>query len=408
MTDRSEIERRLSFIGLDEQARIALRATAPFLEQHLPAALDAFYEQVRTFPETRRFFADDIQVARARQSQLEHWRLLAEAVFDQTYVDAARRIGETHARIGLDPRWYISGYSMVVEHLVRRAGEQEARGAGPKAAIDAVIKAVTLDMELVVSVYLEAADQAREAAEESAREALAELARAARALTVATFASSIAHEVNQPMTAIVANSQAALRWLGGDTLDVGEVRSALERIIRDADRTTAIVGRTQGMLTKSANHRQAFDINRLVQEALLFSKVQQKQASIRVKAKFSAGLPPVQGDPVQIQQVVVNLVANAMEAMVDAPPPSRVLVISTDRTENEGVVVTVSDTGCGIDAEAIDQIFQHLFTTKSGGMGLGLSVSKAIVEAHGGQIRVGQNQPSGAVFSFSLPRARTV
>ena len=112
MTDRSEIERRLSFIGLDEQARIALRATAPFLEQHLPAALDAFYEQVRTFPETRRFFADDIQVARARQSQLEHWRLLAEAVFDQTYVDAARRIGETHARIGLDPRWYISGYSM--------------------------------------------------------------------------------------------------------------------------------------------------------------------------------------------------------------------------------------------------------------------------------------------------------
>ena len=271
-----------------------------------------------------------------------------------------------------------------------------------------MIKAVTLDMELVVSVYLEAADQAREAAEESAREALAELARAARALTVATFASSIAHEVNQPMTAIVANSQAALRWLGGDTLDVGEVRSALERIIRDADRTTAIVGRTQGMLTKSANHRQAFDINRLVQEALLFSKVQQKQASIRVKAKFSAGLPPVQGDPVQIQQVVVNLVANAMEAMVDAPQPSRVLVISTDRTENEGVVVTVSDTGCGIDAEAIDQIFQHLFTTKSGGMGLGLSVSKAIVEAHGGQIRVGQNQPSGAVFSFSLPRARTV
>jgi signal transduction histidine kinase len=403
MTEWSEIGRRLDFIGLDEEARAALKAAAPFLEHHLPLALDAFYDKAWAFPETRRIFADEAHLKRARQAQLQHWRLLAQSDFSAAYVEAAQRIGQSHARIGLDPRWYISGYCLVVEFLVQRALEQDEADDCPKAALDALIKAAMLDMELVISVYLEAADQGRRAAEDSARDALAELARASRVLSVAAFASSIAHEVNQPVAAIGVNSMTALRCLAKDPPDLDQARLALERIIRDADRTNAVISRTRGMLTKSLSERQLFDIHPLLREALLFTQSQQRQASIRVRTEFTAGLGRVWGDPVQIQQVAVNLIANAIEAMRDAPPGQRILTISTRAVADGGIVVSVSDTGAGVHADDAEKIFGHLFTTKTGGTGLGLPISKSIIEAHGGRIELVPNEPLGAVFTFSLP-----
>lgn len=250
---------------------------------------------------------------------------------------------------------------------------------------------------------LRAAEEARRAAEEAARESLAELARAARVITVATFASSIAHEVNQPVAAIMANSEAALRWLSKDPPNLDEARAALSRITRDADRTSAIVSRTRGMLTKDLGRREAVDVHPLLREALGFTEVQRRRASIKTETDFGEGLPEVWADPVQVQQVAVNLIANAIDAMKGVQGRRRVLKVSTALTGEGQVRVSIADNGSGVDENNAAQIFTHLFTTKSEGMGLGLPICKAIVEAHDGRLDLTANEPCGAIFSFTLP-----
>lgn len=250
---------------------------------------------------------------------------------------------------------------------------------------------------------LRAAEEARHAAEEAARESLAELARAARVITVATFASSIAHEVNQPVAAIMANSEAALRWLARTPPNLDEARAALARITRDAERTGAIVGRTRGMLTKDLGRRQHVDVHPLLAEAVGFTEVQRKRASIRAEMDFAEGLPQAWADPVQVQQVVVNLIANAIDAMKGVSGRRRVLKLSTALTDDGEIRISVADNGAGVDEANAAQIFNNLFTTKPEGMGLGLPICKAIVEAHGGRLGLTHNQPCGAIFSFTLP-----
>jgi signal transduction histidine kinase len=252
---------------------------------------------------------------------------------------------------------------------------------------------------------LRAAEEARAAAEEAARESLAELARAARAITVATFASSIAHEVNQPVAAIMANSEAALRWLAKSPPNLDEARAALARITRDAERTSAVVGRTRGMLTKDLGRRQAVDVHPLLEEALGFTALQRKRASIKAETDFAEGLPEAWADPVQVQQVVVNLIANAIDAMKGVSGRRRVLRLSTALTDDGDIRISVADNGSGVDEGNAAQIFTNLFTTKPEGMGLGLPICKAIVEAHGGRLDLTRNEPFGAVFSFTLPVA---
>jgi C4-dicarboxylate-specific signal transduction histidine kinase len=400
--DLRELDRRLSFHGLDAEARVALRGARPFLDVWLPAAVDALYDKVRSFPETSRLFTDEDHLRRARDAQMQHWRILADAEFDAGYVEATQAIGLAHARIGLDPRWYISGYCSVLAFLVRKAFEQAAAGAEAEdPTVDAgqaaaLVQAAMMDMEIVISAYLQAAD-------DSAREARDELARAARVLSVGVLASSIAHEVNQPVAAIVTNSDAAQRWLARTPPNLERAREALERITRDANRTSAIVGRARGMTTKAQSKRRRIDLNAVLREAVLFTETQQRRASVKVETDWFDGPAVVVADPVQIQQVVVNLVANAIDAMAGSLSRHRVLRISSRLTHDGLVSVSVADTGNGVDPADADLIFTQLFTTKPGGMGLGLSVSKTIVEAHGGAIGMTRNVPSGTIFTFSLP-----
>jgi signal transduction histidine kinase len=288
--------------------------------------------------------------------------------------------------------------------LIVYAGQPDAFGDGE---LDVFAR---LSRELAFARMLEedraqlrAAEEARYAAEEAARESLAELARAARVITVATFASSIAHEVNQPVAAIMANSEAALRWLAKTPPNLDEARAALARITRDAERTSAIVGRTRGMLTKDLGRRQKVDVHPLLTEALGFTELQRKKAAIKVETDFAQGLPEAWADPVQVQQVVVNLIANAIDALKGATTRRKLLKLSTALTETGEIRVAVADNGSGVDESNAAQIFINLFTTKPEGMGLGLPICKAIVEAHGGRLELTHNQPCGAIFSFTLP-----
>ena len=288
--------------------------------------------------------------------------------------------------------------------LIVYAGQPDAFGARE---LDVFVR---LSRELAFARTLEeeraqlrAAEEARRAAEEAARESLAELARAARVITVATFASSIAHEVNQPVAAIMANSEAALRWLAKSPPNLEEARAALSRITRDAERTSAVVGRTRGMLTKDLGRRQAVDVHPLLREALGFTELQRKRASIKAETDFAEGLPAAWADPVQVQQVAVNLIANAVDAMKGVQGRKRVLKVSTALTDAGEIRISVADNGSGVDESNAAQIFNHLFTTKAEGMGLGLPICKTIVEAHGGRLELTANEPCGALFSFTLP-----
>ena len=253
--------------------------------------------------------------------------------------------------------------------------------------------------------HRQAAEEARRAAEERAQESLAELARAARVVSLGAFAASLAHEVNQPVAAIMANGEAALRWLSKTPPNVEEVRAALVRITRDAERTSAVVGRTRGMLAKGLGQRQAVEIGALLEETLQFTQPQLRRAQVRVEVSVAEGLPKAFVDPVQVQQVMVNLITNAIDAMKPVTGRRRVLRAAATLSPAGMILVTVADTGTGIGEAFADKVFDHLFTTKPEGVGLGLAICKSIVEAHGGSIDMRANAPFGAVFCFTLPPA---
>ena len=253
---------------------------------------------------------------------------------------------------------------------------------------------------------LAASEAARRDAEERAHDSLAELARAARLVSLGAFAASVAHEVNQPMAAIMANAEAALRWLARDTPNLDEARAALQRLVRDAERASAVVGRTRAMMTKRLGERRALDLELMLEEAAQLTWLQQKKAQVSVEIVAADDLPMAWGDPVQIQQVLVNLITNAIDAMkMVAGRRRRVLRLEACVDGHGELLITVADTGVGIAPDQAERVFEHLFTTKPDGVGLGLPICKSIVEAHGGRIAARVNAPFGAVFSFTLSPA---
>jgi signal transduction histidine kinase len=239
---------------------------------------------------------------------------------------------------------------------------------------------------------------------EKLRQLETDLARINRVNMMGELATSIAHEVNQPLSGIVTNGSAGLRWLAGDPPSVEEVREALRDIVRDGKRAGEVIARIRALTVSTALPREKLDLNETIRQVLALVEDEAKRKSVVIRTQFSNEVFPVFGDRVQLQQVVINLVMNAIEAMSSANERARELVITTRNIDPDQVQVTVADTGKGLDPDTISRIFESFYTTKSGGMGMGLSISRSILENHGGRLWATANDGPGASFHFNVPK----
>jgi C4-dicarboxylate-specific signal transduction histidine kinase len=230
----------------------------------------------------------------------------------------------------------------------------------------------------------------------------AELARVTRLVTMGAMTASIAHEVNQPLAAIVANSNAALRWLALVEPNIAEANAALKRIVKDGHRASQVIAGIRSTFKKEQSERTWLSVNDLVQEALQLAQPGLQGPQIAVTMDLAEGLPDVLADRVQLQQVLINLINNAAEAMAHIADSERSLRIATSLQDGE-VRISVADSGDGIDPEHLNSIFDPFFTTKASGMGLGLAICRSIVEAHGGRLWVTPSDLRGSTFHVALP-----
>jgi len=237
------------------------------------------------------------------------------------------------------------------------------------------------------------------------REALMELAHANRVTTMGQLTASIAHEVNQPIAAIVANAEAGLNWLEAQPPNLERVRQTFDWITGDGMRAGDIIGRIRALIRKAAPQKEDMDINQAVLEVIALTRSEAFKNCVSVRTQLAEGLPTVPADRVQLQQVLLNLIVNAIEAMAAVGEHERELLISTDRDVSSGVHVTLRDSGPGLDPKNVECLFEAFYTTKPTGMGMGLAICHSIIEAHGGRMWAGANEPRGAVFEFTLPLA---
>jgi len=239
-------------------------------------------------------------------------------------------------------------------------------------------------------------------AEEALRQAQADLARVNRVTTMGALTASIAHEVNQPITAAATNADACMRWLSGDPPNLEEARVAAMGIVKDAMRAAEIINRIRLLFKKGTTQRELLDVNDVIREMIVLLRGEVAQHSVSVRTELAADLPQVMGDRVQLQQVMMNLMSNSIDAMKEVEG-LRELAIKSQRAEKEHLMVSVSDTGVGLPPQQADQIFNAFVSTKLHGTGMGLSISRSIIESHSGRLWAADNSPRGASFHLTLP-----
>jgi len=247
------------------------------------------------------------------------------------------------------------------------------------------------------------AQESLRASERSLLQAQAELAHVNRVTTMAQFTASISHEVMQPIAATITNARTALRLLGSQPSDVEAVWRALGRIVDEGNRAADVVDRSRALFKKAPPRKDDLKINEAVLEVIALTQDEVVRHGVSVEAELSEGLPLIQGDRVQLKQVIINLIINAVEAMSGVAKGSRTLLISTGQEASAGVLVSVQDSGSGLDVEGLGRLFDAFYTTKPSGMGMGLSICRSIIEAHGGRIWASRNVGPGATFQFTLP-----
>jgi len=242
----------------------------------------------------------------------------------------------------------------------------------------------------------------RKQAEEALRDAQAELAHVTRVMTMGELTASIAHEINQPLAAVVTNANAGLRWLAGPIPNLSEAREALARISRDGKRASDVIGRIRALVKKSSTEKAGLDLNEAIQEVVVLVQSEIQKSEVTLQMELAIDLPQILGNRVQLQQVILNLVMNSIEAMSAVTDRSRDLLIRSCKYESDEVLVAVQDSGIGVDRQNLEEIFNAFYTTKSQGMGMGLAISRSIVESHGGRLWAVPNIGPGATFQFTL------
>jgi len=248
------------------------------------------------------------------------------------------------------------------------------------------------------------AEESRSRSEEALRQAHVELAHANRVTTMGELTASLAHEVNQPIAAAVTDANTCLRWLTRDHPDIEEALEAAMRMAKDATRAAEIISKVRQIFKKGAQQRELVDVNEIIREMIVLLRKELSCQSIAVRTELAADLPKLKGDRVQLQQVLMNLMVNSIDAMKNVEG-KRELTIKSQRAqeEDEQLMVLVSDTGVGLPPQHADHIFNAFFTTKTDGTGMGLRISRSIVESHGGRLWATDNHPRGASFHLTIP-----
>jgi signal transduction histidine kinase len=241
----------------------------------------------------------------------------------------------------------------------------------------------------------------RRRAERRVRETFSELTQMNRMATAGELSAAIAHEIRQPITGMVTMANAALRWLSRDNPEIGRARDAMNKVVAAGHQASDVITNVHDLFGKDTQEKTLTDLNTLIQSVLSVVSIDLRKQNIKTQVNLSEQLPPVVGNQVQLQQVILNLVMNAIESMDSAEP--RVLSIKSETTEHNGVHVSIADTGKGIDIANLNRIFKPMFTTKTRGMGMGLSICKSIIESHNGRVWMSANAPKGSVFHFELP-----
>ena len=266
-----------------------------------------------------------------------------------------------------------------------------------------LLLAVALVFETAAIVVLVLRNRRTRRAELAARAQLTEIAQMNRLAAAGELSASMSHEVKQPLAAIAANANAALRWLTRPTPDMGEARAALARIVSEAHRASDVIGTIRAMFKNAGDDKAAVDVNAVIRDVLSLVRVDLDTRRIAVETDLPAGLPAVVGCPAQLQQVFLNVVTNAVEAMDSVAERARTLRVTSRPNATDWVLVTIEDSGDGIDPRNAKQIFEPFYTTKQQGMGLGLSICRSIVEAHGGRLSASPGALHGLALSISLP-----
>ena len=276
------------------------------------------------------------------------------------------------------------------------------RKDGSTFPVEVSIKQVHLDRTYRVSLARDITERKR--AEQELQESQAALARVTRIVAMGELTASIAHEINQPLAAVATNASASLHWLDANPPNLDEARKAVTGAVREANRASDVIARVRSLLTKATPQMGSLDVNEVIREVLALVRSELTRGGVVARTRLAAGVPPVLGDRVQLQQVILNLIMNAIDAMMTVTDRPRTLLIKSGR-DAEGVLIQLQDSGRGLDPEQTARIFEPFFTTKPEGIGMGLAISRSIVESHGGRMWATRASPYGAVFQFILPKA---
>jgi PAS domain S-box-containing protein len=325
---------------------------------------------------------------------------------------ASRKTQVIASDVASDTRWDVNGWrTLALTHGIRACWSTPILSSAGKALGTFAIfqrepaSPTPLQQDLI-GRFTHLASIAIERAQDEAalNELRSELAHVARVTTLGALTASIAHEVNQPLSGIITNASTCLRMLADDPPNVDGARETARRTIRDGNRASEVIARLRALFGKQGTAAESVDLNEATREVIALSSNELQQGRVSVRAELADDLPPVIGDRVQLQQVVLNLVRNAADAMRGVEDRPRQLLVRTERDDGDRVRLSVQDAGSGLDPESLDRLFEAFYTTKSGGMGIGLSVCRSIIESHHGRLWAAPNDGPGVTFAFSIPR----